>query len=137
MRNVGEDVLEAREKLSDELLAFRSYVSDLAHRMSAGPHIPAFKEELHRLSSTTVRHAILDLEHKVRSSKRKFFLSLAQNVVSAAPVSLLATIAYPSCPPLVLWAVAVGILSAIDMSRLQVDSSQINDVSFLLSARDL
>lgn len=130
------DVLEARERLADELLAFRSYMIDLSTRISAEPYTVAFTKEIQRISSTTVRHAVNDLKKKVGSSRHKFFLSIAKNILTAAPFSL-ATIVYPSSPPLLLWAAAAGLLTAFEISKFRVDESKINDVSFILSAQKI
>lgn len=131
-----DDVLEARDRLADELLAFRSYMIDLSTRISAEPHTAAFTKEIQRISSTTVRHAVNDLKKKVGSSRHKFFLSIAKNILTAAPFSL-ATIVYPSSPPLLLWAAAAGFLTAFEISKFRVDESKINDVSFILSAQKI
>jgi hypothetical protein len=129
-----DDVLEARERLKDELLAFRAYVSDLSGEITEEPYSEEFKKEVARKSDLTVGRAVQDIEKKVKGASNNFLISLAKSIVTASPVAFLTTL-YPSIPSIVTWAVGAGLLTGLDVAQYTQQQKDINQISFLLKAR--
>jgi hypothetical protein len=128
------DILEARQKLRDELLAFRAYVEELAQQIRQEPFSEAFREEIQRKSNLTVAAALRDLERKVARSRNKFLIALARSIVAAAPLSLV-TVVYPGAPPFLAWAAGAGLLAAGEIAKYVQDARTINGLSLILRSR--
>jgi hypothetical protein len=106
-----EDVLELRLALEEELTGFREQMTLLAERIRAEPWEPNFVTEIERITKQDIQPAVQKLQRKLESSQSEVVLRALKKVVSApTALSMLATI-WVGFPPLLVMAVAAGLVS--------------------------
>lgn len=130
-----EDVLELRLASEDELSAFREQMTVLAERIRAEPWEPSFVREIERIAQHDIQPTVRKLQQKLESSSREVVLRALKNLVSAPTVlSMLATI-WAGLPPLLVMAVAAGLVSVETALEYHFERNRIlqsNGLSLLL-----
>jgi hypothetical protein len=106
-----EDVLELRLTLEDEVSAFREQIALLSERIRAEPWEPNFVREIERISEHDIQPTLRKLQRKLEGSQKEVVLRAFKNILSAPTVlSMVATI-WAGLPPLIILAVAAGLVS--------------------------
>jgi len=99
-----EDIFETREKLKDELSAFREKMCTFTGILTAEPYKKICKDQLDLIHMDTVQQALDNLHKKISSLNRKTI----PKVIAAKPLNLLLQVT-PYLPP------ALALLAGPDM----------------------
>jgi hypothetical protein len=129
-----EDVLVLRERLKDELIAFRYEMSRLAERIEAQPCDEDFPREIEYVVKHHIEPAVYDLERKLKTD----FQELATETLSKSAQKVLPVMASILAPPLLVMSVAAGLTSietALAHHVEQKKTLKANGLSLLIKLR--
>lgn len=133
------DILHLRQHCSDELMAFRQEVKKLATSLSEGVSDDEKAKEIQAIVSKEINPIIVELERKVRLSRRKWAQKLIEKTTSVQTVASLASTVFIGLP------LQYGLLAAATLAGVQTglevyfDIQEIktsNGLSFILRLRE-
>jgi hypothetical protein len=107
-RNVA-DVLEARDKLKDQLRDFREAMRAFAGEIDESPYDAKFQQKIERVVATKVQPAITALDREIRTSRDSFVARFMRNVKTGS-VPIVASV-FVGLPAAVIVGLSAGVLT--------------------------
>ncbi|WP_438038864.1 toll/interleukin-1 receptor domain-containing protein [Sorangium sp. So ce128] len=105
-----EHVLEARERLSEHLLSFRSAMLSLAAEIDESPYDQLFPKRVEHVLSVRIRPAVEALRREIQRSQDSFVVKFLRNVqVGSIPI---VGLVLAGLPPSAVIAMGAGVLTA-------------------------
>ena len=130
-----DDLLLAREKLSEQLSRFRQAMAALAAEIEASPYDADFGRHVERILASKVRPAITALENEIRTSRDGFVTRVIRNA-QVGTVPVVGSI-FAGLPASVVIAISAGILTfeAATETCLELSRKKRNGFTLFLKRR--
>lgn len=132
----AEDILVAREKLAEQLDAFRQAMAALAAGIEEWPYDNNFMRRVEQVTATKVRPAISALEGEIRTSRDSFITKCIRNT-QAGTVPVVGSI-MAGLPASAVIAISAGVLTfeAAVETYLELSRKKRNGFTLLLKKHD-
>jgi hypothetical protein len=132
------DILEVKEKFSDELAFFRSGLTRLSAKLKELPWSRDLEEELGKLVETEVRPSLFELKRSLKTSTRKVVEKVFANIKDPKSYLPFGATILTDVAPMIATLASVGIAGFKTLYDLYVERKTIeekNNLIFLVKAR--